>query len=130
MINSSQKQSLIISSQNLGWESIIVEEFQQPSGTIASGFWQEHTIILSLTTCSGHIWQTNKDRSYTGLYTKGDLSVIPAEASGYYQAYNDDLYLQIRIAPSLLKQVVMETTNTNCDRLELRTELRDSQSSN
>ena len=125
MVSSLSQPSLIISSQRLGWDSIIMEEFQQPLGTIASGFWQEHTIILSLTTCSGRIWQAIDNRSYTGLYTKGDLSVIPAKVSGYYQAYNDDRYLQIRIRPNFLKQVAIETMNTDLDRLELRTEFRD-----
>ncbi|MBE9043399.1 helix-turn-helix transcriptional regulator [Pleurocapsales cyanobacterium LEGE 10410] len=125
MVNSSPKPSLIVSSQNLGWESIIVEEFEQPSGTIASGCWQEHTIILSLTTCSGRIWQANERHGYTGLYTKGDLTVIPAELLGYYQPDNDDRYLQIRIPPNLLQQVAMNTTSTALEPLELRTELRD-----
>ena len=125
MANSTSKPSLLISSQDIGWRSIIVEEFQQPSGTIASGFWQEHTIVLSLTTCSGRIWQAMDNRSYTGLYTKGDLTVVPAGLSGYYQAYNDDRYLQIRIPPNLLKQVGREITNIDLECLELRTEFRD-----
>ena len=124
MENSTLKPSLIISSQDKGWRSIIVEEFQQPSGTIASGFWQEHTIVLSLTTCSGRIWQAMDNRSYTGLYTKGDLTVVPAGLSGYYQAYSDDRYLQIRIPPNLLQQVGRETSSTDLDRWELRTEFR------
>lgn len=125
MVNSTPKPLLIISSQNKGWKSIIVEEFQQPSGTIASGFRQEHTIYLSLTTCSGRIVQAIDNRSYTGLYTRGDLTIIPAELSGSYQAYDDDRYLQIRIPQNLLEQVAIEALNTDIERLELRTELRD-----
>lgn len=125
MVNSSPKPSPIISSQNLGWESIIVEEFQQLSGTIASSCWQEHTIILSLTTCSGRIWQASERPRYTGLYTKGDLTIVPARLCGYYQPYNDDRYLQIRIPPNLLQQVAINTIDTVLEPLELRTELRD-----
>lgn len=125
MANSTIKPSLVISSQDKGWRSIIVEEFEQPSGTIASGFWQEQTIVLSLTTCSGRIWQAMDNRSYTGLYTKGDLTVIPAGISGYYKAYNNERYLQIRIPPNLLKQVGRETTNIDLDCWELQTKFRD-----
>ena len=125
MVNSTSKPSLIISSQNKGWKSIIVEEFQQPSGTIASGFQQEHTIYLSLRTCSGRIVQAIDNRSYTGLYTKGDLTIIPAKLSGTYHAYDDDRYLQIRIPQNLLEQVAIEALDTDIERLELRTKLRD-----
>lgn len=125
MKNLSQAQSPLVSSRDLGWESIIVEEFRQPLGTIESGFWQEHTLCLSLTNCFNHIWRVSDNRGYRGLYTKGDFTLIPAELIGSYRAYGDDHYLQLRIPPSFLKQVAGETINTDPDRLEIVTEFRD-----
>ena len=47
----------IASSKNLGWESIIVEEFQQPPGMCEPDSWQEHTIALCLAHKPLRIWQ-------------------------------------------------------------------------
>ena len=60
MVSSSQKslaeishikdfpiQSPLLSSQDLGWESIVVEEFKQPPGASDSGTYTEQMIWLS-----------------------------------------------------------------------------------
>lgn len=110
MVNSPSKpsakiQAPLVSSQDLGWESIIVEEFQQPSGSSISGYWKEHAICLSLTTCRNHIWEAINNRSHIGVYTKGDITIIPAKLPSSYRSYGDDQYLQIRIPPQFLKLV-------------------------
>lgn len=115
--------SSIISSQDLGWESIIVEEFQQPPGAKESCFWKEHAICLSLATRPNRLWQTIGDRSYVGLYRKGDISITPAELPCSYRAYNNDHYLQIRIPPQFVRKVVTETVDSDPD-LKLTTEFR------
>ena len=116
--------SPIISSQNLGWESIIVEEFQQPPGMCEPDSWQEHTIALCLANKPLRIWQAIGDRSYSGIYAKGDLSITPADILNSYQAYGDDHYILIRIPTQLVRNVATETVNANPDNLELITEFR------
>ncbi|MBE9170096.1 helix-turn-helix transcriptional regulator [Pleurocapsales cyanobacterium LEGE 06147] len=129
MASSSQKPqteipSPIVSSENLGWESIIVEEFQQPPGSGEFGSCQEHIITLCLATKPHRIWQAMGDRSYIGVYSKGDLSITPAELPSSYRAYGNDHYLQIRIPPQFLKQVATEAIDSDPHRLELVTEFR------
>ncbi|MDJ0592635.1 MAG: helix-turn-helix domain-containing protein [Pleurocapsa sp. MO_226.B13] len=117
--------SPIVSSQDLGWESIIVEEFKQPPGSGKCAPEPEHTVALCLATKPYRIWQAIGNRSYTGVYTKGDISIAPAELPWSYKVYGYDHYLQLRIPSQFLQQVAIETINTALDRLELITEFRD-----
>ena len=115
--------SSIVSSQDLGWESIIVEEIQQAPGAEESCFWKEHAICLSLTTRPNRLWQAIGDRSYVGLYSKGDISITPAELPCSYRASDSDHYLQIRIPPQFIRKVGAEAINSDPN-LELTTEFR------
>ena len=124
MVNSPSKPLPLVSSRNLGWESIIVEEFQQPSGSSESGTCNEHTICLSLVTRYNRICQAMDNRSYTGLYIKGDLTIIPAELTNCYQADGNNHYLQVKILPNFLKQVATATIDLDLDRLELISKFR------
>ncbi|MGV2831757.1 hypothetical protein [Myxosarcina sp. GI1(2024)] len=129
MTNSSEKplaerRSPIATSQDLGWESIVVEEFQNPSGSGESSYEPDHIVCLSLATRPHRIWQAAGERSFTGVYTKGDLTIFPAELISSYRAYGDDRHLQIAIPPQFLKQIATETITTDPDRLELITEFR------
>jgi AraC family transcriptional regulator len=129
MARSSQKpptqtQSPIVSSENLGWQSILVEEFQLPPGSGEFGSFREHMITLCLANKPHRIWQTIGDRSYVGVYTRGDISITPAELPGSYRADGDDHYLQIIIPPQFLKQIATETINSDPDRLKLTTKFR------
>lgn len=126
MANSSEKSSAeirlpIATSQDLGWESIVVEEFQNPPGSSESSCEPDHIVCLSLATRPHRIWQATGDRYHMGLYTKGDLTIIPAERLISYRAYGEDRHLQIAIPPQFLKQIATETISTNPDRLELIT---------
>lgn len=115
----------IVSSQDLGWQSIVVEEFQQPPGNGEFDPHNDHTIALCLATKPYRIWQAIGDRSYMGIYNKGDLSIAPAELPCSYKVYGHDHFLEIRIPPQFLNKVAIEVMNCDLDRLELRTEFRD-----
>lgn len=118
-----QNPSPIASSTNLGWESVIVEEFQQPPGMCEPDSWQEHTIALCLAHKPLRIWQAIGNRSYSGIYTKGDISITPADIINSYQAYGDDHYVLIRIPTLLVEQVATEIINSD-PKIELITEFR------
>ncbi len=115
--------SPIASSENLGWESIIVEEFQQPPSMCEPDSWKEHTIALCLAHKPLRIWQAIGNRSYSGIYTKGDISITPADILNSYQAYGDDHYVLIRIPTQLVEQVATETVDS-VSKIELTTEFR------
>lgn len=115
----------VVSSQSLGWEPLLVEEFQQPPGVIqvpepCSG----HAIALCLAPRPHRIRQTVGDRRYTGLYTKGDLSIMPAGIPASYWAEGEDRYLQIQMPPQFLQQIAQEATERDSNGIELVTEFR------
>jgi AraC family transcriptional regulator len=114
----------VVSSENLGWKSIIVEEFHQPPGSGEFEAYPEHMITLCLATKPHRIWQAMGDRSFIGVYTKGDLSITPAEIESSYRAYGDDRFLQITISHQFLKQIATEAIDIGVARLELSVEFR------
>ncbi len=116
--------SPLISSRTFGWESIVVEEFQQPPGGIEEIAWAKHSIALCLANRPNRLYQKIGDRSYIGLYTKGDISITPAGIPYSYRSYGDDRYLHIEIPPQFLQQVAKETIQIDPDHLQLSTEFR------
>ena len=130
MVNLSRKptneiSSPIITSADLGWDSITVAEFKQPPGNSQFNPDLEHTIALCLATKPYRIWQAIGDQNYSGIYSKGDLSIAPAKLPCSYKVYGDDHYLEIKIPSTFLKQVAIEVMNRDLDSLDLRTEFRD-----
>ncbi len=123
-ITSPETPSPIVSSLDLGWESITVEEFEQPSGSGEFEPEQEHILTLCLAPKPLRIWQAIGNHKYSGIYSKGDLSITPAKQTNSYQAYGEDRYLQIGILPQFLKQIATETLDCNLDSWELNLEFR------
>ncbi|MEM8832743.1 MAG: hypothetical protein AAGE96_25905 [Cyanobacteria bacterium P01_G01_bin.19] len=117
--------SPIITSSDLGWKSIIVAEFKLPPNNSKFAPQLEHTIALCLATKPYRIWQAIGERNYSGIYSKGDISLAPAKLPCAYKVYGDDHYLEIKIPTSILEQVAAEVMNYDLTRLELRTEFRD-----
>lgn len=117
--------SPIITSSDLGWESITVAEFKQPPGNSNFAPELEHTIALCLATKPYRIWQAIGDRNYSGIYSKGDISLSPAKLPCSYKVYGDDHFLEIKIPIPFLERVATEVMNRDLNRLELRTEFRD-----
>jgi AraC family transcriptional regulator len=109
----------IFSSRNQGWENILVEQFQHPAGEGSLHFCDEHVICLSLAPRPVQLLQIQGDKSYTGLYGKGDFSITPAEAPFFARWESDDRLLQIRIPSQFIQQVARETLEVNPDQLEV-----------
>lgn len=114
----------ILSSQNQGWENILIEQFQHPSGEGGSSYSDEHTVSLSLAPRPVRLMQIQGGKTYTGLYGKGDISITPAKMPFFARWESDDHYLQIRIASRFIQSVAGETLDLNPDRLELLPEFR------
>ncbi|MEL6912509.1 MAG: AraC family transcriptional regulator [Cyanobacteria bacterium J06598_4] len=115
----------IITSADLGWKSITVAEFKLPPGNSNFTPDLEHTIALCLAPKPYRIWQAIGDRNYSGIYSKGDISLSPAKLPCSYKVYGDDHYLEIKIPIPVLERVATEVMNRDLNRLELRTEFRD-----
>jgi AraC family transcriptional regulator len=115
----------IASSQALGWQPLLAEEFRQPpGGTDIPEAWAGHSIALCLAPRPHRIHQVVGDRRYTGLYSKGDISITPADIPASYRAEGDDYYFHVQIPAQFLQSVAESAAGINPDRLELTTEFR------
>jgi AraC family transcriptional regulator len=113
-----------LSSQKQGWENILVEQFQHPSGEGRTHYSDEHTICLSLALRPVRFLQIKGGKTHTSLYGKGDISITPAEMPFFARWDGDDHYLQIRIASRFIQSVARKALAMNPDRLELIPEFR------
>ncbi|MBI4784063.1 MAG: helix-turn-helix transcriptional regulator [Oscillatoriophycideae cyanobacterium NC_groundwater_1537_Pr4_S-0.65um_50_18] len=114
----------VMSSESLGWQPLLVEEFQQPPGEVdLPGAWAGHSIALCLAPRPYRLHQVIGDRRYTGLYSKGDISITPANIPASYRAEGDDHYLNVQLPAQFLQSVAQEAA-VDPDRLELVTEFR------
>jgi AraC family transcriptional regulator len=109
----------LYSSQNLGWEHILVEEFHHPAGEGKMLYPNEHVICLSLAPRPVRLLHILGDKSYTGLYGKGDLAIAPAAAPVFARWDSDDRLLQMRIDSRFMAQVATEALEIDPDRLEV-----------
>ena len=114
----------LLSSQSQGWENILVEKFQHPSGEGRTYYRDEHTICLSLAPRPVRFLQIKAGKTHTSLYGKGDISITPAEMPFFARWEGEDHYMQIRLASRFIQQVAREALEMNPDRLELLPEFR------
>ncbi len=114
----------LLSSKNQGWENILVEQFQSPSGEGSTHYSDQHTICLSLAPRPVRFLQIKGGKTHTSLYGKGDVSITPAEMPFFARWEGDDHYLQIRIASRFIQSVARESLEMDCDRIELLPEFR------
>ncbi|NER78551.1 MAG: helix-turn-helix transcriptional regulator [Leptolyngbya sp. SIO1D8] len=122
---SSSTPTPMASSQTLGWQSLLVEEFQQPpGGTDILSAWEGHSIALCLAPRPHRIHQVVGDLRYTGLYTKGDISITPANIPASYRTEGDDHYFHVQIPAQFLQAVAQSAADLDPDRLELANEFR------
>lgn len=113
-----------LSSQTQGWDNIMVEQFRQQKGEGNCHYSSEHTICLSLAPRPVRSLQIQGDKTYTGLYSKGDISITPAKVPFFARWDGEDHYLQIRIASGFIQTVALEALAINPDNLELQSEFR------
>ncbi|PMB53181.1 AraC family transcriptional regulator [Fischerella thermalis CCMEE 5201] len=114
----------IVSSQDLGWETLLVEEYQQPPGGVEMEAEADPVIVLCLATQPHRIHQVIGDRQYTGLYRQGDITITPAGVPSSYEAEGNDHYLYMQIPSVFLQQVAEEAMEINSNRVELLPEFR------
>jgi len=114
----------ILSSQNQGWENILVEQFQHPSGEGETQHNNEHTICLSLAPRPVRFLQIKAGKTHSSLYGKGDISITPAQMHFFARWEGEDHYMQIRLTTQFIQAIASETLDTPPDRLELIPEFR------
>lgn len=113
-----------LSSQTQGWDNILVEEFHYPEGEGEMLYPDDHVICLSLAPRPVRLLQTQGDNSHTGLYGKGDFSIVPAGTPFFARWKGNDHLLKIRITSRFIEQVAGEVLAMNPDQLEVVSQFR------
>lgn len=115
----------IVSSETLGWQPLLVEEFRQPPGE-ANVTEREagYSIALCLAPQPYRIYQVVGDRRYTGLYSKGDISITPTHIPGSYRTTGNDHFLHVQMPAQFLNSVDQSAAKLDPSRLALTTEFR------
>lgn len=114
----------LLSSQNLGWENIQVNQFHNPAGEALCHFRDEHAICLSLAPRPVPFLHVKGNKTFTGLYGKGDISITPANVPLFARWDDDDRFLEIRLLSRFIQDVARETLDQDPDQLELRPAFR------
>lgn len=123
-ITYSSEEGLIISSQDLGWESIVVKEYHLPPAQAYYQAFPQHDLTLCLAPRPLRIQQVMGEQRYTGIYSKGDICITPAGLPGGYHAEGEDHFLQIQIEPHFLETVAQEAGNIDLSSVELLPKFR------
>ena len=115
----------IVSSETLGWQPLLVEEFRQPPRE--ADFLEveaSYSIALCLASKPYRIHQVVGDRRYTGLYSKGDISITPDSIPGAYRTNGDDHYLHVQMPAQFLNTVAQSAAESDPSQLELTTQFK------
>jgi AraC family transcriptional regulator len=113
------------SSQDQGWENLLVEQFKHPSGECGTHDQTNHAICISLAPRPVQFFQRKGGRTHTSLYGKGDISITPAEMPFFARWEGEDQYLQIRIASKFIQRVAREMLDRDVDELIPEFRIRD-----
>ena len=124
-ITYSSDEGLVASSKDLGWDSIVVKEYQLPPTQCSCPAFPQHDLYLCLSTRPYRIHQVMGDKSYVGIYSKGDISITPAGTRGRFRAEGDDHFLQIQIEPDFLQKVAQQTGEIDGNSVELIPKFRE-----
>jgi AraC family transcriptional regulator len=113
----------VLSSQQLGWQGILVEQYKTPTNHICE---QSHAAIsahwLSFPSVQPlHLTQNHGERQHDSIVRKGDLVLLPAGQPAYWLAKVDDTPLaniSIYLQPELIAQTAT-SADLNRDRIDL-----------
>lgn len=109
----------VASSQNLGWESLVVKEYQQSTGGMKFQAEVDPVVVLILTTKPHRTHETMGENRHVGMYYQGDLCITPASIPSSYFAEDRHHYLYVKISASFLQKIAEENFKLNRDRVEM-----------
>ncbi|WP_071819364.1 helix-turn-helix transcriptional regulator [Gloeothece citriformis] len=110
---------MIFSSQGLGWDSVVIKEYQLPPSEGTDPPSSQHDLTLCLAPRPHRIHQVIGKQHYVGIYSKGDICLTPAGLEGGYRAEGEDHFLQIQIEPQFLEQVAQQIDEIKANHVEL-----------
>ena len=119
-LNQRMNKTLVLSSRQMSWSGILVEEYQYPTtpGEVELPGISDHWFNLPL----GHpvrLAQKRDDRLHDLTVQRGDSIFVPAEQPTYWHCKGDDIYrqsLHIYLKPESIAQVA-EASEMDRDRI-------------
>lgn len=106
-------------SSSLGNDILRVKTLQYEPGEASCHFEEAHTIFMPLASRPIHYLQAQDDKTYTGLYRKGDILITPAKTPLFVRWEGEENCLQIQLTTQFLQSVARETLEQNSDLIEL-----------
>ena len=112
----------ILSSQQIGWKGILVEQYQTPADLICEqspgalfAHWLSFPSVQPI-----HLTQQHGERWHESIVTQGDLVLVPAGQPTYWRGPTDSPMsnLSIYLQPELITQIA-ESSELSSDRIEL-----------
>lgn len=105
--------------QPLNWPNITVEPLHLPPGEGKCHYAHEHAICLSLSPQPVRLIQVREDKTYSGFYSSGDISITSAAVPLFARWEQPDRYALIRLSHQLLQTVAQETLDQDPAQLQL-----------
>ncbi|WP_414621121.1 helix-turn-helix domain-containing protein [Calothrix sp. CCY 0018] len=124
-ITHSSEEGLINSSQDLGWEYIVFNEYQLAPTQISYPAFPQHNLYLCLANRPYRIHHLMGKQRYVGIYSRGDIGITPAGIASIYRTEGNDHFLQIQIEQQFLHQVAQETDEIDASSVELIPKFRE-----
>ncbi|WP_246162688.1 helix-turn-helix domain-containing protein [Brasilonema sennae] len=121
-LNQRLNKSLMLSSRQIGWKGILVEQYQNsptPSETELPAL-SDHLLNLPLGH-PVHLTQKRDDRLHESIVQKGDTIFVPAGQPSYWRCQGSETYqptLHIHLKPELITQVA-ETSEFDREQINL-----------
>ena len=113
-----------LSSPNQIANNIQVQLLQNPAGEGHCYFEGEHNLFMSLAPRPIHYFQAQDGKTHTGLYSRGDISITPANTPLFVRWEGEENCLQIRLNSQFMQNLAQETLEQDPDRLELLPEFQ------
>ncbi|MGB3653612.1 MAG: AraC family transcriptional regulator [Rivularia sp. (in: cyanobacteria)] len=124
-ITHSSDEGLINSSKDLGWEYIVLKEYQLAPAQISYPAFPQHNLYLCLATRAYRIHHLMGKQRYAGIYSRGDIGITPAGIASIYRTEGNDHFLQIQIEQQFLQQVAQKTDEIDASSVELIPKFRE-----
>jgi AraC family transcriptional regulator len=116
--------SLMLSSQQMGWSNILVEQYQiLPSSSCEASLSAMSTHWLNFPLGQPmYLTQKRDDRLHESIFRKGDLIFVPAGQPSYWRSQTNNntpqSILRIYLQPELVTQIV-ESSELNAKQIDL-----------
>ncbi|MEM9265207.1 MAG: AraC family transcriptional regulator [Cyanobacteria bacterium P01_F01_bin.13] len=102
-----------------GVEPVRVAQLINPAGECNYHCEHGHTLFMSLAPRPIHYLQAQDGKTHTGLYKRGDITIVPANTPLFVRWAGDEHGLEIQLTDEFLRRVAQETIEQDCDRIHL-----------